>query len=138
MHHDQIFGDFAGDGSNQLAFWVQRSEILCLATSAPRSQAERTLAARPDRARSGPAEGMAKADIDGDGKIDMIGGGYWFKHQGEMAYQPMLIDKQSLTTRRTAAGQIVEGAAPEVVFVVGRRHRTTQLVRMAQRRVGRP
>ena len=23
MHHDQIFGDFVGDGRNQLAFWVQ-------------------------------------------------------------------------------------------------------------------
>ena len=59
-------------------------------------------------ARVGSGEGLAKADIDGDGKIDLIGGGYWFKHQGGMEYQAMLIDKKSLSSR-AAAGQIVEG-----------------------------
>ena len=117
MHHDQIIGDFAGDGRNQLAFWVQKSEILWLATT-PGDLPQAAPGFAVPIARVGPAEGMAKADIDGDGKIDLIGGGFWFKHQGGTAFQPMLIDKKSLNTR-AAAGQIVEGESPEVVFDVG-------------------
>jgi hypothetical protein len=117
MHHDQIFGDFAGDGTSRLAFWVQKSDILCLATPPGDPRHVGPWPVIPI-ARVGSAEGLAKADVDGDGKIDVIGGGYWFKHQGGTRYQPMLIDRKSLSAR-AAAGQIVEGAAPEVVFVVG-------------------
>ena len=117
MHHDQIFGDFAGSGSNQLAFWVQKSETLWL-SQAPRDPRQNATWACAPIARVGPAEGMAKADIDGDGKIDLIGGGFWFKHRGGNAFQSMLIDKKSLNSR-AAAGQIVEGGSPEVVFVIG-------------------
>ncbi len=66
----------------------------------------------------GPAEGLAKSDLDSDGKIDLIGGGYWFKHQGGSEFKPMLIDLKSSSTR-AAAGQLKEGGAPEVVFVAG-------------------
>ena len=117
MHHDQIFGDFAGDGTNRLAFWVQKSETLYLATPPDDPRKFGPWPAVPI-ASVGSAEGLAKADVDGDGKIDLIGGGYWFKHQGGIGYQPMLIDKKSLSSR-AAAGQLVEGASPEVVFVVG-------------------
>lgn len=27
-------------------------------------------------------EGLAAADIDADGKVDLLAGNYWFKHQG--------------------------------------------------------
>jgi FG-GAP-like repeat len=117
MHHDQIFGDFAGDGTNKLAFWVQRSEIVWLA-SIPSDPKQLSPWPTTPLARVGPAEGLAKADIDGDGKLDLIGGGFWFKHLGARAFQPMLIDKKSLNSR-AAAGQLVEGDSPEVVFVVG-------------------
>lgn len=117
MHHDQVFGDFAGDGTNRLAFWVQKSEVLYLANPPVDPTKVGPWPVVPI-ARVGSAEGLAKADVDGDGKIDMIGGGYWFKHQGGTEYQPMLIDRKSLSSR-AAAGQIVEGAAPEVVFVAG-------------------
>jgi hypothetical protein len=117
MHHDQIFGDFIGDGTNPLAFWVQKSETLCLAR-APRDPKRTPRWPTITIARVGPGEGLAKADVDGDGKIDLIGGGYWFKHRGGNEFQPMLIEKKSLTAR-AAAGQLVEGGAPEVVFVIG-------------------
>ncbi len=116
-HHDQIFGDFVGDGRNQLAFWVQGSKTLWLATT-PRDPRQSAPWPTVPIARVGAAEGMAKADIDCDGKIDLIGGGFWFKHQDGTTFQPMLIDKKSLSSR-AAAGQLVEGATPEVAFVVG-------------------
>ncbi len=55
MHHDQIFGDFAGDGNNRLAFWVQRSELLCLA-SPPRDPRRRG----PGRSCRSPASEPAR------------------------------------------------------------------------------
>jgi FG-GAP-like repeat len=116
-HHDQIFGDFAGDGIDRLAFWVQRSKVLYLA-SPPRDPRQASRWPAVAIARVGAGEGLARADIDGDGTIDLIGGGYWFKHQGGMQFQSNLIDNRSLSAR-AAAGQIVEGAGPEVVFVVG-------------------
>ena len=51
-------------------------------------QAPRAIPVRPNPgtfvpiATVGSRRRLAKADIDGDGKIDLIGGGYWFKHQG--------------------------------------------------------
>ncbi len=117
MHHDQLFGDFAGDGIDRLAFWVQKSQVLNLATPPDDPKQVAPWPVVPI-ARVGSAEGLARADIDRDGKTDMIGGGYWFKHRGGTEYQPMLIDKKSLASR-AAAGQIVKGASPEVVFVVG-------------------
>jgi hypothetical protein len=117
MHHDQIIGDFDGDGRDELVFWVQHSEVLRL--SRPPLDARRG-APWPTVpiARVGAAEGLAKADIDGDGKPDLIGGGYWFRREKGDAYRPMLIDPASKLTR-AAAGQLVEGGPPEVVFVAG-------------------
>jgi hypothetical protein len=117
MHHDQIFGDFDGDGRVELAFWVQRFDGLFLAPI-PRDPT----AVDPWRATSilplPAAEGLGAADIDGDGKVDLIGGGQWFKHTRGLDFRPNVIDEDSRSSR-VAAGQLVEGGAPEVVFVNG-------------------
>ena len=118
MHHDQIFGEFGDDGCAALAFWVQKSDTLFLA-SVPRYPKQTESWNAFPIAKVGPAEGLAKADIDGDGKLDLIGGGYWFKHHAQtQRFQPMLIDNGLFSTR-TQAGQLVEGGPPEVVFVAG-------------------
>ena len=75
----------------------------------------------------GAAEGLAKADIDGDGKIDLIGGGYWFKHRGGTTYQPMLIDKKSLTSTSGGRPDCRRGRARGRLRRRGR-HRTAQMV----------
>ena len=116
-HHDQIFGDFSGDGGNQLAFWVQESGVLLLAKT-PRDPKIAAPWPTIPIADMGSAEGLAKADVDSDGKIDLIGGGYWLKHQGGSEFKRMLIDDK-FTSSRAAAGQLVEGGPPEVVFVAG-------------------
>lgn len=118
MHHDQIFGEFGDNGCVQLVFWVRSTETLFLANIPRDLKATEHWGALPI-AKVGRAEGLSKADIDGDGKSDLIGGGYWFKYlERSSRFQPMLIEKGLLSTR-TQAGQLVEGGPPEVVFVAG-------------------
>jgi FG-GAP-like repeat len=117
MYHDQIFGDFDGDGRVDLAFWVQRFEGLFLAAIPQAPNLSGPWPAVP-LLKLPAAEGLAKADIDGDGKVDLIGGGRWFKHQPGLGFQSFLIDEASISSR-VAAGQLVESGPPEVAFVNG-------------------
>jgi hypothetical protein len=63
-------------------------------------------------------EGLASADIDGDGTQDIVGGGRWFRHVGGTEFTATVIDASYAFTR-SAAAQLVEGGRPEVVLVVG-------------------
>jgi hypothetical protein len=136
-HHDQMFGDFDGDGKTELVFWNQGSCTLYLAEipAEPRNakswqcsaiyrwnndseMEQRQTKPYPGFKAINEHEGLAKADIDGDGKLDIIGGGRWFKHVEETKFQENIIDA-SYAFSRAAAGQLVEGGRPEVVLVVG-------------------
>jgi hypothetical protein len=118
-HHDQAFGDFDGDGRPELAFWVQGEDRLLLAEP-PLDPRRSGLWPTAPIARVQQAEGLTTADIDEDGKLDLIGGGYWFRHEGGSTFRSMPIDPEARTTR-VAAGQLVAGGAPEVVLVAGDR-----------------
>ncbi|MBN1361797.1 MAG: VCBS repeat-containing protein [Sedimentisphaerales bacterium] len=136
-HHDLIFGDFDGDGRDELAFWNQGARKLYLAEipddprqaelwdcqaiygySADGELPQRQTRPYPSFKGVNEHEGLAQADIDGDGKLDIVGGGRWFKHQGGTTYAPHIIDASYQFTR-AAAGQIIRGGRPEVVLVVG-------------------
>jgi len=117
-HHDQIFGDFDGDGEAELVFWNQHANRLFLAEipDDPKSTEPWPYVAIFES--EGAAEGLAKADVDGDGKVDLIGGGRWFEHAGGTRFIPHLIDP-AMPFTRAAAGQLKEGGRVEVVLVVG-------------------
>lgn len=134
-HHDLMFADVDGDGKPELVFWNQgaRSLILARIPPDPRSEGEWPMTTlftysvdgeMQQRATSPPFktinehEGLAFMDIDGDGKPDIVGGGYWFKHLGGDHYEANTIDA-GYHFSRAAAGQLIEGGRPEVVFVVG-------------------
>ena len=63
-------------------------------------------------------EGLAKGDIDMDGKIDIVGGGHWYKHIEGHKFEINPIDAEYFGSR-SAVGDIIEGGYPEVVISSG-------------------
>jgi len=118
-HHDQLFGDFDGNGKTELVFWNQKEKKLFLAEipKNPKSSepwSKKAIFSAP----TSRFEGMSKADIDGDGKLDIVAAGRWFKHRGGNNFQAEIIDK-SMSFTRSSAGQIIKGGWSEAVFVCG-------------------
>jgi len=119
-HHDQLFGDFDGDGRAELAFWNQYASALLLAEipADPRTTQPWPFSTIYSWSGGAEHEGLAQADIDGDGKMDIIGGGRWFKHNGGTSYTANVID-DAMRFGRVAVGQFIAGGRPEVLFVCG-------------------
>jgi len=120
QHHDQIIGDFDGDGAAELAFWNQQARKLLLADvpDAPRDQAGWRPVVIWSWSRESNHEGLAKADLNLDGKQDLIGGGYWFKHMGGKEFEAHAVDAE-YGYSRSAAGDFIEGGRPEILLGSG-------------------
>jgi hypothetical protein len=119
-HHDQIFGDFDGDGQDELVFWNQGAKKLFIADipTDPKNTQPWSYTEIYSWSAGSEHEGLAQADINGDGKMDIVGGGRWFEHNGGTSYTAHIVDG-SQTFTRAAAGQLKTGGRSEVVFVIG-------------------
>jgi hypothetical protein len=130
-----MFGDFDGDGKDELVFWNQSGTTLFLAEIPENPREAKSWKCEPiytwssdsemEQRGEYPAwrrthehEGLAKIDMDGDGKIDIVGGGRWFKHIAGLTYLPNIIDASYVFTR-SAAGDLISGGRPEVILVAG-------------------
>ena len=116
QHHDQVFGDFKGTGRAQLAFWNQGAKTLFLADipAHPRRPRHGHVAAifTGSAGESGDsgggfryAEGLAAADVDGDGAIDLLAGNFWFKHVDGDRFTPIKIGTLAGVSRRHASSR---------------------------------
>ena len=120
QHHDQIFGDFDGDGKGELVFWNQTARKLFIADIPEEPKAKESWAFT--EIWSWPSafkyEGFDKADVDMDGKTDLIGGGMWFKHTGGKNFAAKTIDS-NYGMSRSAAGDLIKWGLPEIVMNSG-------------------
>jgi len=133
-HHDQMFVDCDGDGREELVFWNQNDKSLYLAEipADPREEPWDYVAIYTYSDESEPPqrgiypgwkgvnehEGLTKIDVDGDGILDIVGAGRWFKHIEGSHFSVHAID-ENYAFSRSAAGDFIKGGRPEVFLVVG-------------------
>jgi len=119
-HHDQMFGDFDGDGKVELVSWNQgaRSLLLFEIPDQPRTAGLWPVHVIYSWKGKREHEGLAAADINLDGRPDIVGGGRWFEHLTGFEFEAHVVD-DAYRFSRAVAGQFDKGGRPEIVFGPG-------------------
>jgi hypothetical protein len=125
QHHDQVFADIKGTGKPQLIFWNQQAKSIYLADIPndprhtepwPYVQIFNGNAGEGQNGAALYAEGMDAYDIDGDGKVDLLAGNYWFHHEGGNRFRPIRV---GLIGGRIRAGRFKRSKYPQIVIAPG-------------------
>jgi sugar phosphate isomerase/epimerase len=122
QHHDQVIGDFKGTGDPQLVFWNQGAKKLFIADipkdarSSPKWEYAEIFSGAAGEGTGKYAEGLAAADVDRDGKTDILAGNFWLKHRGGNEFKATRISEIG---GRIAIGHFKDGTYPHVVIAPG-------------------
>jgi hypothetical protein len=113
-------GDFDGDGLPELAFWNQQARKLFLGDvpAAPKDPTAWQIVPIWSWSSESNYEGLAKADVDLDGTIDLVGGGHWFRHIKSKEFEARTVDAK-YGFSRSAVGDFIEGGRPEILLSSG-------------------
>ncbi|HVX67267.1 MAG TPA: VCBS repeat-containing protein [Bryobacteraceae bacterium] len=134
-HHDETFADVLGTGKPQLLFWNQDSHKLMLAPipNDPRHSGPWPLTeiysystgSQPEQRGKAASfkgvnehEGIATGDVDGDGKLDIAGGGRFFRNLGNGHFEAQAVDP-GYAFSRCAVGHLKKGKQAQIVMVIG-------------------
>ena len=124
QHHDQVFADLKGTGKPQLVFWNQKAKTLFLSPIPvePRKAGPWPLevlyagqAGEEVASAARYAEGLDVADIDGDGRPDLVAGNSWFKYSGGK-FIPVAVGSIG---GRVRVGKFKPGRYPQIVIAPG-------------------
>jgi hypothetical protein len=121
QHHDQVFGDFLGQGKPQLVFWNQKAKTLFLAEIPAAPRAAEFWPSTAVLTNAKPAgvpyiEGASAFDVDADGKVDILACDSWFKHTGGKNFKQVQFAK---TGGLIFAGRFKPGKYPQIVVSPG-------------------
>lgn len=121
-HHDQTVADYDNDSRIELVTWNQKAGSLLWyeLPDDPRAAGpwEATVIYRWKSGQEHEGFPSRPVDVNLDGKLDLVGGGRWFLHQGGVKFEPHVID-DTMRFTQCAAGQLAKGGRPEIVFSPG-------------------
>jgi hypothetical protein len=119
MYHDNIWGDFDGDGVDEFVSWNQHAKQLLMFEVPANPRTSGQWPATPIYSWADRPEveyrGIAATDVNLDGLLDFVGGGGWFEYTGgEFIFHEV---DPLMSSGRMVAGQIIPGGRPEFVAV---------------------
>ncbi|MBS1830728.1 MAG: VCBS repeat-containing protein [Acidobacteria bacterium] len=125
QHHDQTFADVLGTGKPQLIFWNQKAKTLFVAPvpadpraaeSWPRQVIFSGQAGEDVDSAAKYAEGVQAFDVDSDGRMDVLAGNSWFRHEGGGKFRATRI---GTIGGRIKVGRFFKGKNAQVVIGPG-------------------
>ncbi len=82
--HDELIGDVTGNGIQSLVFWNELAGALSVVPLPKDPKVspwpDIQIIARNMKVKNQPEEGLALADLDGDGQNEIIAGTHWYKY----------------------------------------------------------